>query len=472
MVPLARNLRVCLLKRSIIYGSCWIASPILLSATSLTVYALLNNSLTPSVAFTAIGVFANLEVTLSIIPELTTDLIDAYVSTSRIERYLKSPEISSNKSDVDNVSFEKASVAWPSDEDKEAGDQRYVLRDLDLSFPKNELSVISGKTGTGKSLLLAAILGEVDVLSGKVNVPNTPGTQERHDHLANKDNWIIPSAIAFVAQIPWIENASIKENILFGLPFDEERYNKVIQSCALRKDLEMLSDGEDTEIGANGINLSGGQKWRVTFARALYSRAGILILDDIFSAVDAHVGRHIFEKGLTGELSVGRTRILVTHHVALVKPKTRYVVELGDGKVEKAGLVDELEQAGALDEIVSRQETEDEVHADEDLTAVNSQESSDSESTSQLKKVPSKTSPRKFVEEEAREQGRVKSKVYLSYMKASGGFPFWGAVLLVFGVLQCFVTGESEDSPIQYSLCVVYCLLNISRSLLVAQALD
>lgn len=184
-----------------------------------------------------------------------------------------------------------------------------MLRDVNVSFPPGELSVVSGKTGTGKSLLLAGILGEVDVLQGKINVPRPPEPKDRHDELATRDNWIIPSSIAFVAQIPWIENASIKDNILFGLPFDEYRYKKVLEVCALKKDLDILTDGEKTEIGANGINLSGGQRWRVTFARALYSRAGILVLDDIFSAVDAHVGRFIFEKGLTGRLNTAR-RIL------------------------------------------------------------------------------------------------------------------------------------------------------------------
>ena len=380
--------------------------------------------------------------TLSVIPELTTDLIDAYISIERIERYLNSPEISVNTNDAPNISFENASIAWPSDEEKEVGDQRYVLRNLDISFPENELSVVSGKTGTGKSLLLAAILGEVDVLSGKINAPRPPLTRERHDHLATKDNWIIPSSIAFVAQIPWIENASIKDNILFGLPFDEHRYDKVIEVCALRKDLDMLGDGENTEIGANGINLSGGQRWRVTFARALYSRAGILVLDDIFSAVDAHVGRFIFEKGLTGELGVGRTRILVTHHVALVKSKTKYVVELGDGTVENSGLVDDLEEAGTLAKIVSHQESEHEIQEDEDPTAVNSEDSSDSETIEQLKKINSKLSPKKFVEDETREQGRVKGAIYMSYMEASGGWPFWTLALAAFAVLQIIVTGE------------------------------
>ena len=421
--------------------SCWISSPILLSATSLAVYALLNGTLTPSVAFTAIGVFGSLEVTLSVIPELTTDLIDAYISVERIERYLNSPEIAVNTNDAPNISFENASIAWPSDEEKEAGDERYVLRNVNISFPEKELSVVSGKTGTGKSLMLAAILGEVDVLSGKINVPRPPVTRERRDHLATKDNWIIPSSVAFVAQIPWIENASIKDNILFGLPFDEERYAKVIEVCALRKDLDMLSDGESTEIGANGINLSGGQRWRVTFARALYSRAGILVLDDIFSAVDAHVGRFIFENGLTGELGVGRTRILVTHHVALVKSRTKYVVELGDGTVENVGLVDDLVEAGTLDKIISHQESAHEVQEDEDPTAVNSEESSDSETIEQLKKVNSKQVPKKFVEDETREKGRVKSAVYMAYLKASGGYPFWILALSAFAILQVLTTG-------------------------------
>ncbi|KAH8816370.1 putative ABC bile acid transporter [Xylogone sp. PMI_703] len=426
---------------------CWIASPIALAATSLAVYSLVYGELTPSVAFTAIGVFSNLEVTLAVIPELTTDLIDAKISIERIERYLNSPEVSTNTTDAPSISYENASIAWPSDEEKEEGDQRYVLRDINITFPDKELSVISGKTGSGKSLLLASLFGEVDVLSGKINVPKAPTPAERRDHLANRDNWIIPSSIAFVAQIPWIENASIKDNIIFGLPYDELRYNKVVDACALRKDLDMLTDGEQTEIGANGINLSGGQRWRVTFARALYSRAGILVLDDIFSAVDAHVGRHIFEKGLTGELGAGRTRILVTHHVALCKPKTKYIVELEDGTVAHAGLVHELEEDGTLERIISHDEPmDDDLDADEP-TAVNSEEASDGEASeangAPLKKVDSKKQVKKFVEEEGREKGRVKATVYYGYLKSSGGWPFWSLAFAFFLVLELLILGRA-----------------------------
>lgn len=436
---------------------CWITSPIALAAVALAVYAYLHGVLLPSVAFTAIGVFVNLEVTLSVIPELTTDLIDCYISINRIQRYLNGAEISESTDDAPNVSFEKASIAWPcaEGEDEMDANERYVLRNVDVSFPEGELSVISGKTGTGKSLMLASILGEVDILAGKVNVPRGPKAKDRHDHLANKDNWIIPSSIAFVAQIPWIENASIKDNILFGLPLDEERYQKVVEYCALRKDLEMLGDGENTEIGANGINLSGGQRWRVTFARALYSRAGILVLDDIFSAVDAHVGRFIYEKGLTGELGIGRTRILVTHHVALCKAKAKYLVELGDGTVESAGLLSELEEAGTLERIISHEETPEQIAEDqtpitvsESSTVINPSLSSDDENTdgNTLAKVVSrKDDPKKFVQEETRERGSVKGKVYGHYLNASGGWPFWILVLVAFVGQQFLITGKISN---------------------------
>ncbi|KAI1490070.1 P-loop containing nucleoside triphosphate hydrolase protein [Biscogniauxia mediterranea] len=440
----------------VILIGCWITSPVMLAAVSLAVYAALHGTLTPSVAFVSLGVFKALEVTLSIVPELTTDLLDAWVSVKRIDAYLRGPEISKITQEADEVSFDNASIAWPSDADPDQAAEdpdRFVLRDINITFPKGELSVISGKTGSGKSLILAAILGEVDILSGSIAVPRAPPLHERHDGKANKSNWIIPGAIAFVAQIPWIENATVKENILFGLPYDEYRYKKTVEVCALAKDLEMFTDGEETEIGANGINLSGGQKWRITLARAIYSRAGVLVLDDIFSAVDAHVGRHIFEKCLNGELCAGRTRILVTHHVALCEPKTKYRVELGDGRVLNAGLVvSELEEeaAGALAQTKSHEQGEQELRMDEDSTAVNSEEASqaDGEATNGeplAGAAASKTrQARKFVEEEAREEGAIKKKVYVAYLSSySSSWLFWIGALALFLVVQALTLGRS-----------------------------
>lgn len=428
--------------------ACWVTSPILLSAFSLATYAYLHNTLKPSVAFVSLGIFKALEVTLSVIPELTTDALDAWVSIKRVEEYLNSPEISKVKKVAPEVAFENATIAWPADDEIDDS-ERFVLRNINVTFPQGELSVISGKTGTGKSLMLAAILGEVDVLGGNICVPEAPPIKDRHDAKANKSNWVIPGAIAYVAQIPWIENASIKDNILFGLPYDEERYSTAVDVCALKKDLEMLSDGENTEIGANGINLSGGQKWRITLARAMYSRAGILVLDDIFSAVDAHVGRHIFTKCINGELAAGRTRILVTHHVALCESKTKYLVELGDGGVLHAGFVSEMEEDGTLEQIKSHEQSQEDIETDEDPTAVNSEGSSDDgeaegdEDGNTLKKVTSKIMARKFVEDEKREQGAVQKHIYYTYLQDAGGWPFWLIALFIYSFTQVLTVGRS-----------------------------
>lgn len=259
----------------------WILGPVMLSAVSLTVYSLLNGSLSASVAFTSITVMGSMEVSLAVLPEVIADALEAWVSVKRIDEYLKAPEKDPYIISSDAIGFEDALIAWPSDS-QEADPDHFALKDINVQFPIKELSVISGKTGSGKSLLLASILGEADLLAGTVRVPQAPSSEERFDSKANKSDWIIDSAIAFVAQIPWIENATIKDNILFGLPYDSGRYKKVVRCCALEKDLDLLPDGELTDIGANGINLSGGQRWRISFARALYSRAGILVLDDIF----------------------------------------------------------------------------------------------------------------------------------------------------------------------------------------------
>lgn len=427
--------------------ACWITSPILLSAAALAVYAAVHGSLMPSVAFVSLGIFKALEVTLAVVPELITDLMDALVSVRRIEKYLKTVEIEKVTKDAPEVSFNKASVAWPVDEET-SEDERFVLRNLDVTFPQGELSVISGKTGTGKSLMLAAILGEADVLAGSISAPRAPTLDERHDDKANESNWIIPGAIAYVAQIPWLENASIRDNILFGLPYDKTRYEATIEACALRKDLEMLTDGEHTEIGANGVNLSGGQKWRMTLARAMYSRAGVLVLDDIFSAVDAHVGRHIFEKCLCGPLGEGRTRILVTHHVSLCIPKTTYLVELGDGAVIHSGLVSRLRADGILDEIKAHEQSSDEMREDEaSSTAVASEESDDEPEAdgNTLLKVTSKSTaiPKKFVEDETRDVGAIKKHVYATYLRDSGGWIFWMFAVVIFIVVQGLSLGRS-----------------------------
>lgn len=437
----------------------WILGPVMLSAVALAVYSILHGDLSPSVAFTTIAVFGQIESTLAIIPELTTDSLDAWVSLKRIEEYLNTPERVENTTRGDTISFDNATLAWPAD-DPEEPDDRYVLRNISLNFPDKELSVISGRTGSGKSLLLASILGESDVLAGTVTVPRAPSLHDRYDHKATREGWIIQNAIAFVSQIPWIENATIKDNILFGLPFDGRRYHKVLSSCALEKDLDMMPDGDLTEIGANGINLSGGQRWRVTFARALYSRAGILILDDIFSALDAHVGRHLFDKALTGDLGKGRTRILATHHVALCLSKTAYSVHLGEGTVEHAGFVADLQRTGSLADILKREnelqgEEESRVEAILEVEGVQGVQDLLQEHSEQYIKVDDSdlntavnALPRKFTEEEQRETGSIKLGVYKEYFKTSGGSWFWISVLTTYTAYMALVLGRVRISQL------------------------
>lgn len=445
----------------------WIFGPVMLSAVSLAVYAYLFGDLSPAIAFTTIAIFVQIEATLAGIPELTTETLDAWVSIQRIEKYLNAPEKGDCTEPSDRVRFENASVAWPSDSQEEEPD-RFILRDINLQFPLKELSVISGKTGSGKSLLLAAILGEVDKISGIVKVPRTPSVHDRFDHKATRGNWIIDSAIAFVAQIPWIENATIKDNILFGLPFDAGRYKKVLSVCALEKDLDMLPDGEMTDIGANGINLSGGQRWRVSFARALYSRAGILIMDDIFSALDAHVGRQLFEEALTGELGIGRTRILVTHHVGLCLPKTKYTVSLGEGTVAHAGLVEELKRTGSMAQILKQEESDEQEQAEKDdllladeangttLSKIMSRRSGHSVMVDDGgADVKDKAKPKKFTEDEKRETGAIKVDIYKEYISQSGGLKLWIPLAVFFiGYMGLILGRVSTKAFLHHTVCV------------------
>ncbi|KAJ5996332.1 hypothetical protein N7522_007992 [Penicillium canescens] len=449
--------------------SIWILGPVGLSAVSLATYAMIHGGLTASVAFTAMSVFSSLEMALAVLPELTSVGLEAKVSADRIDKFMATSEKIVNTVPAEYIAFENASVAWPAEADAQDNEDRFVLRDMNLKFPTKSLSVVSGRTGSGKSLLLSSILGECDVVGGTVKAPVPPPIRERYDHLATKANWIIDSAIAYVAQIPWIENATIKENVLYGLPDDAERYKKVIFACALEKDFEMLPDGDLTDIGANGVNLSGGQRWRISFARALYSRAGILIMDDIFSALDAHTGRHVYEHALTGELGQGRTRVLVTHHVALCLPLTDYSVLLENGRIKYAGTIDDLKESHHLEDILREERAAEE--ADNALVDDESHDFLNDEETN-LQKVISNTShrrpsaaanghtnghasngngnapenasaPKKFVEDEKREIGSVRLAIYGAFLGMGGSVAYWIMTVSVFLIFAALMVGRA-----------------------------
>ena len=154
-------------------------------------------------------------------------------------------------------------------------DPKQTLSDVTLKVPRGDLLAVVGKVGSGKSSLLNALLGEVGKLQGRIGVNGK---------------------LAYVPQQAWIQNMTVKDNILFGKPYNKQLYHKVLYACALVSDLKILPHGDQTEIGEKGINLSGGQKARISLARAVYQNYDVYLLDDPLSAVDAHVGKHIFEK--------------------------------------------------------------------------------------------------------------------------------------------------------------------------------
>ncbi|KAL0414738.1 UNVERIFIED_CONTAM: ABC transporter C family member 14 [Sesamum radiatum] len=211
------------------------------------------------------------------------------------------------------VEVEEGTFAW----EDEGG--QHVLKDINFEVKKGELAAIVGMVGSGKSSLLASVLGELHKTSGKVRVCGTT---------------------AYVAQTSWIQNATIQENILFGSPMNVEKYKNVIKVCSLEKDLEIMEHGDQTEIGERGINLSGGQKQRIQLARAVYQDCDIYLLDDIFSAVDAHTGTEIFKECIRGALK-DKTILLVTHQVDFLH-NADLILVMRDGKIVQSGKYNEL----------------------------------------------------------------------------------------------------------------------------------
>jgi ABC-type multidrug transport system fused ATPase/permease subunit len=407
--------------------------PLLLASVTFSIYVWQNGThVRASVIFVSLGLFDQLDEAVALLPLLQMYLLEAWTSAVRLEKYFNQSDKEPVAEPGEVIAFDNVTVAWPRIQDTDvleegrADEQREahsILRDATLNFPIGKLSVITGKTGSGKSLLLAALLGEVKLLAGTIRMPSLPEFDDSAEYIPESE-WIVPQLTAFVSQTPWVEGGTVKENIVFGLPLVEARYRKVLVACALEKDIELLVDGDETEVGPKGVTLSGGQRWRVALARALYSRAGILVLDDVLSAVDAHVGRLIVDKALTGELARGRTRILATHHAELVLPQANYLIRLGSGNVESAELLFPSDTDAIAEDEGSEQGTTSAPPAETPENAPNGHS------------VPAQPRRAKRAkEEEQRETGRVKWEVYKAYYKASGGAVFWlvGVSILLVG---------------------------------------
>jgi ABC-type multidrug transport system fused ATPase/permease subunit len=212
-----------------------------------------------------------------------------------------------------------------------------TLEGINFSVQQGELVCLVGSVGAGKSSLLSALLNEIPIVertadTGRVGSVSVAGT------------------IAYCEQKPWVQSASLRENILFGLPMDEARYERTIKCCSLEHDLEMLANGDETEIGERGLNLSGGQQARVSLARAVYSNADIMLLDDVLSAVDVHVCAHLLRECILNPDSIGtKTRVIATHQLHWLRYADRVFV-LEEGKISAVGTFDELVKNGVMEE--------------------------------------------------------------------------------------------------------------------------
>ncbi|XP_017659517.1 PREDICTED: canalicular multispecific organic anion transporter 1 [Lepidothrix coronata] len=426
-------------------------APFLVSLASFAVYVMVdeNNVLDAQKAFTAISLFNVLRFPMAMLPMVLSSLVQTNVSTARLERYLSGENLDTsaiqhNPIPGNAVRFSEATFSWEQDGSA-------AIRDVTLDIAPGSLVAVVGAVGSGKSSLVSAMLGEMENIKGHIN---------------------IQGSLAYVPQQAWIQNATLKDNILFGSELDEARYQQVLKACALLPDLKLLPAGDQTEIGEKGINLSGGQKQRVSLARAAYSNADIYVLDDPLSAVDAHVGKYLFEHVLGPKgLLQKKTRILVTHSISFL-PQVDNIVVLAAGAVTEHGSYSNLlANKGAFAQFLNlygRQEEDvseknntavglagDEEQSDEDLepcveegpedvvTMTLKREASihrrqlsrslSKRSTSSWKKAqeepPKKVKGQQLIEKETVETGRVKFSMYMRYLRAVGlCYSFWIAM--------------------------------------------
>ncbi|XP_054249750.1 ATP-binding cassette sub-family C member 3 [Indicator indicator] len=436
----------------------WVSAPFLVTLTTFAVYVLVDekNILDAEKAFVSLSLFNILKFPLIMLPQVIGSLVQTSVSLKRIQEFLSHDELDPNcverkaMAPGNAISVTQGTFSW-------GKELKPSLTDINLLVPTGALVAIVGHVGCGKTSLVSALLGEMEKLEGEVAVKGSVG---------------------YVPQQAWIQNATLKDNILFGQAPNEQKYQHVLEACALKPDLEVLPGGDQTEIGEKGINLSGGQRQRVSLARAVYSGADLYLLDDPLSAVDSHVAKHIFDRviGPDGVLK-GKTRVLVTHGISFL-PQVDHIIVLVDGKISEMGSYQELLKQNkafaeflhnyALEERIEEDEPtmlEDEVLLAEDTLSIHTDLADNEPVTNEVRKqflrqlsvisseggeCPNKMSakrrvcekkpaepppPRKnpserLVQAETTETGRVKLSVFWQYMKA---------VSPVLSLLICFL---------------------------------
>ncbi|CAG5933599.1 unnamed protein product, partial [Menidia menidia] len=408
--------------RGLNMASFFCASKIIVFIT-FTLYVLLGNTISASRVFVTVSLYTAVRLTVTLFfPNAIEKLFETRVSIQRIQvlrfgEFLMLDEIT------------KVSVATPEEEKKntvvEVNDLTCYwdksldapsLKDISFSLTSKQLLAVIGTVGAGKSSLLSSILGELPSDKGQLKVRGR---------------------LTYAAQQPWVFPGTIRSNILFGKEMDHQKYENVIIACALKRDLELLPDGDQTLIGDRGATLSGGQKARVNLARAVYQDADIYLLDDPLSAVDAEVGRHLFERCICGLLK-NKPRILVTHQLQYLKAADQILV-LKEGHMVAKGKYMELQSSG-LDFTSMLKDEEEEHHLQQPLPDIPprirtlSQNSSLSRTSSVQSAKDGDHLPGEHVQtvpEESRAQGTISVGLYVKYLKAGANVAVLLFVILI-----------------------------------------
>ena len=455
-----RSIQVLLAIRNAI-NAVSMSLPIFASMLSFITYSLSKHELNPAPIFSSLALFNSLRMPLNLLPLVIGQIIDAWASLGRIQDFLVAEEQNDDfiwdfegknavvmdhadftwertasrdpdkdtrskkelkaaqKEEKANIKAEKAaekSGQRPEGEDgvESASTLTHVepfqLHNMDFSVGRGELLAVIGGVGSGKSSLLAALAGDMRRTKGQVTMGATR---------------------AFCPQYAWIQNATVRENILFGKEMDQKWYDEVVDACALRPDLEMLPASDLTEIGERGITVSGGQKQRLNIARAIYFNSDIVLMDDPLSAVDAHVGRHIFDKAICGLLK-DKCRILATHQLHVLSRCDR-IIWMQEGHIETIDTFDNLiKHNEAFQKLMASTAQEEETEAQQE---VNEDEVEDEKKDAKKRKKVKKAAA--LMQQEERAVKSVPWSVYGAYIKASGSILNGPAVLFLLVISQC-----------------------------------
>uniref|UniRef100_A0A4W5MSA9 Multidrug resistance-associated protein 4 n=1 Tax=Hucho hucho TaxID=62062 RepID=A0A4W5MSA9_9TELE len=408
--------------RGLNMASFFAASKIIVFIT-FTVYVLLGNTISASRVFVAVSLYSAVRLTVTLFfPSAIEKLSETRISVRRIKTFLLLDEIVKSKhgflqeeKQEPNVEIQDLICYWDTSQDAPS------LQNLSLTVKSEQLVAVIGPVGAGKSSLLSAILGELPYDKGVLKVKGQ---------------------LTYASQQPWVFPGTIRSNILFGKALHPQKYEKVLRACALKRDMELLPDGDLTVIGDRGATLSGGQKARVNLARAVYQDADIYLLDDPLSAVDAEVGRHLFEQCICGILK-NKPRILVTHQLQYLQAADQILV-LKEGHMVARGTYSELQRSGVDFTSLLKREEEEGPQAPGAETESRSPRSrtlsqnSEVSHTSSIRSVKDGTEqlpvePVQTVVEESRSEGTIGVSLYVKYLKAGANIlVLIGVVLLQF----------------------------------------